>query len=71
MRTKIYTYLLGLLVICTSFLTSCGEADLNEASGKKVAPQQVTVREVKNLNGGAIIYYTLPDDPNLKYVRAV
>lgn len=71
MRTKIYTYLMGLLIICTSFLTSCGDADLNEASGKQVAPQQVTVREVKNLNGGAIIYYTLPDDPNLKYVRAV
>ena len=71
MRTKIFMRLFLGLAVAGWCLGSCGDADLNEPSGKKVAPQQVTVKEVKNMNGGAVIYYSLPDDPNLKYVRAV
>lgn len=40
------------------FAACNGDADVNYPSGSKEAPQQVTVREVKNQNGGAIIYYT-------------
>lgn len=68
---KKYSKLFVLAAGIISFAACNGDADVNYASGSKEAPQQVTVREVKNQNGGAIIYYTLPDDPNLKYVKAV
>lgn len=62
----------ALLTVGVCLFTACsGDADVNYASGSKEAPERVTVREVKNQNGGAIIYYTLPDDPRLKYVKAV
>ncbi|WP_106830153.1 DUF5000 domain-containing lipoprotein [Parabacteroides pacaensis] len=63
---------LFLLAVGAILFTACkGDGDVNYASGSKEAPQQVVVKEVKNQNGGAIIYYTLPDDPALKYVKAV
>ena len=68
---KKYSKLFILAAGIFSFAACNGDADVNYPSGSKEAPQQVTVREVKNQNGGAIIYYTLPDDPNLKYVKAV
>lgn len=63
--------ILCLIAGCLSSLFSCGDADLNEPTGSSTPPMQVTVKDVKNQNGGAIIYYSLPDDPNLKYVKAV
>ena len=48
----------------------CDNADLNEPTGSTTPPSQVLNATVKNLPGAAIIYYDLPDDQNLKYVRA-
>lgn len=71
MKRNIY-YILSVLAANVLLFAACsGDAGVNYAMGNKEAPQQVTVKEVKNQNGGAVIYYTLPDDPNLKYVRAV
>lgn len=71
MKRNIY-YILSVLAANVLLFAACsGDADVNYAMGNKEVPQQVTVKEVKNQNGGAVIYYTLPDDPNLKYVRAV
>lgn len=57
--------------LLTVALTACsGDADLNEPTGSTTPPAQVLNVTVKNLPGTAIIYYDLPDDQNLKYVRA-
>lgn len=71
MITNVYFKWFSLAVMLVLFAACGDDADVNYASGSKDAPQQITVREIKNQNGGAVIYYTLPDDPNLKYVRAV
>jgi hypothetical protein len=39
--------------------------------GDETAPKPVSNPQVQNLPGGAQITYTLPDDPNLLYVKAV
>ncbi|MDR3366669.1 MAG: DUF4959 domain-containing protein [Prevotellaceae bacterium] len=50
---------------------SCGEADMNAPFGNKTPPEKVTLRDVKNMPGAAVIFYDRPADVNLKYVRAV
>jgi hypothetical protein len=64
MKSKIF---LAALLLAAS----CGPADLNAPYGGKVPPAQVTLKSVKNVSGGAIIYYDRPADVTLKYVRAV
>jgi hypothetical protein len=64
MKTKIATAALLLAA-------SCGPADLNAPFGSKTPPDKVTVRDVKNMPGAAVIFYDRPSDVNLKYVRAV
>lgn len=67
---KYKTVWLLILLIC-SFI-SCDErnADENDPMGSTVAPKQVTDVTVENFEGGAIIRYKLPDDLNMKYLRA-
>ena len=60
-----------ILIGFTLFLASCAEVNVNEPYGSKQAPAKVSVREVINRAGAATIFYTLPDDDNLKYVKAV
>ncbi len=50
---------------------ACGESDIIGPTGSKAVPAQVKVDSVVNFAGGATIFYTLPDDQNLKYVKAV
>lgn len=68
MKKKLYKY--GLLYIRSGFSACADNADLNEPAGSTTPPAQVLNATVKNLPGAAIIYYDLPDDQNLKYVRA-
>lgn len=52
-------------------LASCSEVNVNDPYGSMTVPAKVTVREVVNKSGSSTIFYTLPDDDNLKYVKAV
>lgn len=58
-------------MVCFIGLYSCGDADVNDTKGSTEPPLQVLNIKVKNLNGGAVIYYDRPKDKNLKYVQAV
>ena len=68
MKKKFYKY--GLFYIGVVLAACADNADLNEPTGSTTPPSQVLNATVKNLPGAAIIYYGLPDDQNLKYVRA-
>lgn len=50
---------------------SCSEAPIGQQSIDSVAPGAVSNVEVKNIPGGAILSYTLPDDEDLLYVKAL
>lgn len=65
---RIFKY--GLLYMGIAFGACADNADLNEPTGSTFPPQQVLNVTVKNMPGAAVIYYDLPDDQNLKYVRA-
>ena len=68
MKKKFYKY--GLFYIGVVLAACADNVDLNEPTGSTTPPSQVLNATVKNLPGAAIIYYDLPDDQNLKYVRA-
>lgn len=50
---------------------SCSEAPIGQQPVDSVAPGAVSNVEVKNIPGGAILSYTLPDDEDLLYVKAL
>ena len=58
-------------ILAALVLTACSRADVMKPLGEQTAPAQITVRDVVNGPGNAILYYDLPDDENLKYVKAV
>lgn len=58
---------LSSFLLLALFAMACSKDD---PIGDKTKPQPVTDPVVTNLPGAAIIQYTLPDDPNLLYVRA-
>lgn len=51
-------------------LYACSETELQPIEKSTKAPGKVTVTEIVNTPGGAIITYTLPNDPDLLYVMA-
>ncbi|MGV8091074.1 MAG: DUF5000 domain-containing lipoprotein [Mangrovibacterium sp.] len=60
------------LTLCLFLFTSCDQAvDVNIPYGDKISPAQVSNVRVKDSYGESVIYYDRPDDPNLKYVKAV
>lgn len=70
MKTSIYR-LLTLIVSVVMFL-ACGDADMNNPIGTNGAiPEKVTVTNITNINGGAIIDYQVPNDNNVCYIEAV
>lgn len=59
-------------VLLMAALDGCKKEEPNGIiEGKNTPPGVVTNIQVKNLNGKAIITYTLPVDPDLLYVKAV
>jgi hypothetical protein len=51
-------------------LYACSETELQPIEKNTKAPGKVNVTNIENTPGGAIITYTLPDDPDLLYVMA-
>ena len=61
------------MILATSVLigmSACKSADVIKPLGASVVPAQVMVTDVINESGQSIIYYDLPNDKNLKYVKA-
>ncbi len=59
------------MIFCiTLILGSCNESDVNYLTGSTAVPAQVSNVRVDNFPGSAVIRYELPDDINMKYVRA-
>ena len=67
MRHHLSILLLGVVTL----LASCVEADVIMPHGSTNVPGKVTVTEVVNRSGMSVIYYKLPDDTNLQYVKAI
>ena len=68
---KSYIMVLHLVLIFLSI--GCKEDDNIRPFGKDVeagAPGVVSEIKVKNIPGGAVISYQLPDNPDIMYVRA-
>jgi hypothetical protein len=68
-KMKKYTLLVSLLLIACSW--GCQEEERGQIPLDNIPPGQVTSVSVKNVPGGAIISYTIPDDKDLLYVKAV
>ncbi|MFA5327673.1 MAG: DUF5000 domain-containing lipoprotein [Prolixibacteraceae bacterium] len=66
---KNYIYLL--IFFLGSILLSCEVDPIGQISTDSVAPGAVSNVKVENIAGGAILTYTLPDDEDLLYVKAV
>ena len=62
---RVYSLIMMLVV-----LAACQPADVNGPRGSKDIPPQVSVREVVNLSGKSVIYYDLPAEGNIRYVKA-
>lgn len=62
--------LYSILFLGALALTACQEADVIKPHGSTAVPKTVTVTGVTNNYGQSIVYYTLPDDNNLQYVKA-
>lgn len=65
MKNRILIFLLSLITA-----TACVEQGMGPIEKDQKAPSPVTNVLVENLPGGAKISYTLPDNPNLLYVKA-
>jgi hypothetical protein len=59
------------MFLMTTFWYSCQEKESNYYLDDSPAPAPVTIREVVNTHGGAVIRYTIPQDKNLLGVKAV
>ncbi|MDR2774958.1 MAG: DUF4959 domain-containing protein, partial [Tannerella sp.] len=51
-------------------LYACSETELQPIEKNTKAPGKVNITDIENTPGGAVITYTLPDDPDLLYVMA-
>ncbi|MCS3801410.1 DUF4959 domain-containing protein [Niastella sp. OAS944] len=60
----------GWLMLCM-LVSACKKDDRNPLSTDKTAPGAISNVKVTNLAGAALITYTLPDNENLLYVKAV
>ena len=65
--------LLAIVPFIFLMIVSCDNtADLNNPIGKsKDKPFPVTVKQIQNISGGAVVEYELPKDNNINYVEAV
>lgn len=66
--TMRYTFL---MLFCALLLHACSEEPIGQTPTDKIPPGPITNPSVENTPGGAIITYTLPDDEDLLYVKAV
>lgn len=59
------------ILLTASLMWSCSEIKDWQDEKDNIPPKSVTNVVVENINGGAIITYKLPDDPDLLAVKAV
>ncbi|MDR1865879.1 MAG: DUF4959 domain-containing protein [Bacteroidales bacterium] len=74
MKTKIFKLLqCAVFFAAVCLLSSCKEEPTGQQPTDSQAPDPVTLRDPqsKSIPGGAVIYYTLPADEDLLYVKAV
>lgn len=64
---KKYIFLLA-IAACIGF--ACSEEERPRVKTDTIAPQPLSEVQVKNIPGGAILSYKLPDDEDLLYVKA-
>lgn len=65
--------LLAFLSFIFLMIVSCdGRADMNDPIGKsKDKPLPITVKQIQNISGAALVEYELPKDDNINYIEAV
>lgn len=66
---KKYIFFILILPIC--FLWSCQEEERGQIPLDSIPPGQVTSVSVKNIPGGSVISYIIPEDDDLLYVKAI
>ncbi|MCO5241641.1 MAG: DUF4959 domain-containing protein [Chitinophagaceae bacterium] len=65
---KLYYILLGMSIF---IFNSCVQDEIGQYPTDHIPPGEIKSPEVKNVPGGAIISYIIPDDEDLLYVKAV
>lgn len=60
-----------LLIVLLAFIVSCDEEPVGQQPMDNTPPGPVTNIQVKNISGGAVFRYDLPDDEDLLYVKAL
>lgn len=71
MNTKLVNILCLMFFLATGFLFACKEESIGQYPVDGVPPGPVSNVRVVNTSGGAKLTYTLPDDEDLLYVKAV
>ena len=62
-------YLLTVVLLCLFY--SCSKEEIGQYPVDGVAPGEIKTPEVRNIPGGAIISYIIPDDEDLLYVKVI
>jgi hypothetical protein len=63
--------ILCLIFFVAVFMQACTEEPIGQQPMDSVAPGEVVLETVRNVAGGAVVYYTLPADEDLLYVKAI
>ena len=72
MKTKfIYTFFALCVLAGLALMQACEEEPIGQQPEDGVAPGEVIPLMPKSVPGGAVVYYTLPTDEDLLYVKAV
>jgi hypothetical protein len=73
MKTKVINNILCIVVFLTGIvlMQACKEEPMGQQPEDSVAPGEVIPLPPKGIPGGAVIYYILPTDEDLLYVKAV
>lgn len=69
-KTK-YNIMLVASLLALCFIWACEDVTHKPYGDDSTAPGKVVVNEVRNTNGGAVIYYTSPLDVDVLYIKAV
>lgn len=65
---KKITKLIG-LILSVSIFFACTTDKQGPLESNEAIPQQVKVLNIENLPGASKVYYSLPEDPNILYIR--
>jgi hypothetical protein len=68
---KIVNILCLMFFVAGFFMQACTEEPIGQQPVDSVAPGEVTDVTSKRVAGGAVVYYTLPNDEDLLYIKAV